>query len=97
MKNIKAVHILYNENQILYRNIKKLLLVPIVLEELDRERQLIPYKFWQLNFWSFSVGFSGGELEQKPTVGTLVCTLKKPFCPETVEEDLLAKAKNWAV
>lgn len=45
MKNIKAVHILYNENQILYRNIKKLLLVPIVLEELDRERQLVPYKF----------------------------------------------------
>lgn len=45
MKNIKAVHILYNENQILYRSIKKLLLIPIVLGELDRERQWVAYNF----------------------------------------------------
>lgn len=31
----KAVHVLYNENKILCRNIKKLLLIPAVLEELD--------------------------------------------------------------
>lgn len=99
MKNIKAAHVLYNENQILYRSIKKLLLIPIVLGELDRERQWVAYNFWHLNFWPFSVGFSGGESKQKPTIGTLVCTLKKSFWPETVEEDVLAKlqAKNWTV
>lgn len=67
------------------------MLIPIVLEELDRDRQLVAYNFWHLNFWAGSVGFSGCESEQKPTVGTLVCPVEKPFCPETEEEELLAK------
>lgn len=45
------------------------------------------------------MGFSGGGSEQKATKGTLICALEKPFCPETVEEELLANllAKNWAL